>query len=545
MSAGLLLRDGRLRTGDPSRPEATAAFVRDGRFVVVGDAAAAEDAARAAAAEGTTITELDARGRRVTPGLVDAHVHVLAAAEAALALRLDPAAPADEAHARIAAAHAALPPGAWLVGGGQRDADWRPAADRAALDRLVEDRPAFLRTADWHGAWVSSAALARAGITRSTPDPPGGRIGRDAAGEPNGRLEENAVALVRDVIPRSDAERLAAGAQSFLAAAASCGTTFVHGFESAAGWDALRDLRDDGRLPVRVAVAFMTGALGGARPGDDPASAAPTAARLAAEADELLFPFALKGFLDGTLGAATAHLLAPADDGSGTGYATLDAPGIAALGAAARARGWSLALHAIGDAAVRAALDHFAAWPAADRERLRPRIEHAQLVALEDLSRFGALGVVASMQPAHCTGDRPLARARWGGRDVSGGYAWRQLLAAGAPLAFGSDAPIEPCDPRAALAAAVLGGDPDAHARGAVPARALTLDQAFAAATRGGAFAARVEDRVGMIAPGFLADFVVWEDDPWEVPVERLARARVDETYVQGVRAFARRHGAV
>ncbi len=545
MSPGLLVRGARIRTGDPSHPEATAAFVRDGRFVVVGDASAAEAAARAAVADGATLTELDAGGRRVTPGLVDAHVHVLAAAEAALALRLDPAGAADEAHARIAAAHAALPAGEWLVGGGQRDADWRPAADRAALDRLVDDRPAFLRTADWHGAWVSSAALARAGITRSTPDPPGGRIGRDAGGEPNGRLEENAVGLVRDLIPPPDANRRGAGVQAFLAAAASCGTTFVHGFENAAGWDALRDLRDDGRLPVRVAVAFMTGVLGGARSGDDPASAAPPASSLAAEADDLLFPFAFKGFLDGTLGAATAHLLAPANDGSGAGYATLDAPGLDALGAAARGRGWSLALHAIGDAAVRAALDHFASWPAQDRARLRPRIEHAQLVAPGDLARFAALGVVASMQPTHCTSDRPLANARWGGRDAAGGYAWRQLLAAGAPLAFGSDAPIEPCDPRAALAAAVLGGDPAAYARGVVPARALTLDQAFAAATHGGAFAARVDDRVGRIAPRFHADFVVWGDDPWEVAVERLAHARVDETYVNGVRAFARRDGAV
>jgi hypothetical protein len=543
VSAGLLVRDARAWTGDPARPEASACFALDGRFVAVGDAAVAEAAAREAAARGAVLETVDAAGRRLTPGLVDAHVHVGLAAERALTLELARDEAPEIALARIATAHAALPPGAWLVGGGQRDADWRPKADRAALDRVVGDRPACLSTYDAHGAWVSSAALAQAGVTRATPDPPGGRIGRDAAGEPDGRLYENATTLVRGIIPPPDRARLAVAAHGVMTRAAACGVTFVHGFETGSGWDLLAGLRAEGRLPQRVAVAFMTGAL--AAGGDALDADLPAAARLAAEADGRLFPFALKGFLDGTLGQATAHLLAPADDGSGVGFATLDAAGLAALGAAARGRGWSLALHAIGDAAVRAALDGFAAWPAAERSRLRPRIEHVQLVADDDVPRFAALGVIASMQPSHCVGDRLLAQARWGVRDERGGYAWRRLLAAGAALAFGSDAPIEPLDPRAGLAAAVRGGDPAAHARGATPGRALTLDQAFAAATRGGAFAARVDDRLGVVAPGFHADFVLWDDDPWSLPAERLATARVAGTWVDGVRIFTRDDGAV
>lgn len=543
MSAGLLVRDARIWTGDPGRPAAGACFVLDGRFVAVGDAADAEAAARDAAARGAAVETLEAGGRRLTPGLVDAHVHVGLTAERSLTLELDPGAGRDAALSRIAAAHAALPPGAWLVGGGQRDADWQPAADRAALDRIVGERPVCLSTYDAHAVWVSSAALARAGVTRATSDPPGGRIGRDAAGEPDGRLFENATSLVRAAIPARDPAALAGAAQVVLARAAACGVTFVHGFETGAGWDLLAGLREGGRLPVRVAVAFMTGALGAG--GEDFEADLPAADRLEAASDGWLFPFALKGFLDGTLGQATAHLLAPAEDGSGSGGATLDAAGLSALGAAARRRGWSLALHAIGDAAVRAALDAFAAWPAEARARLRPRIEHAQLVAAADVPRFAALGVIASMQPSHCVADRRLARARWGARDARDGYAWRRLLTAGAPLAFGSDAPVEPLDPRAGLAAAVLGGDPDAHARGATPDRALTLEQAFVASTRGGAHAARVEERLGVLAAGYAADFVLWEDDPWDLPAGRLAAARVAETRVEGVVAHRRGDGAV
>ncbi|MEO6461791.1 MAG: amidohydrolase family protein, partial [Candidatus Eisenbacteria bacterium] len=461
--------------------------------------------------------------------------HLALAADRRLGLSLLDAATREDALARVARAHATLPPGAWLVGAGQSDAAWNAPADRAALDGAAPGRPVFLASYDAHGAWVSSAALAAAGVTRRTADPAGGRVGRDATGEPDGRLFENAVTLVKSIVPLPDAAARAAALEGVLRDASACGVTGVHDFEGVDTWERLRGLRDAGRLPLRVAFGFQLAPPGGGAVDDG----IPEAATLAALADDRLHAFALKGFMDGALGSRTAHLLAPYDDGSGTGLPTLTAQQARAQGEAARRRGWSLALHAIGDAATRAALDVFAAWPAAERARLRPRIEHAQLVDPADVPRFGALGVVASMQPQHAVADRALARRLWGGRAGRGGYAWGPLAAAGARLALGSDAPIEPLDPRAGIHAAVTGGDPAAHAaeKSSPPLRALTLDQAFAGYTTGAAWAARAEERVARIAPGLLADFVVWDDDPWTAPVERLATLAVGATYVGGRRA--------
>ena len=531
MSDALLVREARVRTMDGGRPRASAFFVERGRFVAVGEPGEAEAAAREAEARGVAVRVFDAAGRTITPGLIDAHVHAGLAADRSLDLSLRGTRTRAEALELVARAHAALPAGEWLVGSGQRAVEWDEPADREALDRAAPGRAVYLAGYDAHGAWVSSAALARAGVTRATPDPPGGTIGRDPAGEPDGRLQEGAMTLVRSVIPPADRARRERALAAFLRGAAGRGVTAIHDFEEPATWNRLLELRDAGELAVRVWFGFMLGGLTGEHGtlADLPAPGA-----IAAAEDERVRAFALKGVLDGALGSRTAHLLEPYAGGTDRGLCTLDAAGATAQAEEARRRGYSLALHAIGDAASRAALDHFASWPGAERERLRPRVEHAQLVDPTDLPRFAALGVVVSMQPQHAVADRPLARALWGERDERGGFAWAQLLATGAVLAFGSDAPVEALDPRAGLHAAVIGGDPEAHARGDKPARAISLDAAFAAYTTGAAFAARAEDEVGRIAPGLQADFVAWDDDPWAVPVERLPALTVFATYVGG-----------
>ncbi|MGH7724313.1 MAG: amidohydrolase, partial [Candidatus Eiseniibacteriota bacterium] len=429
---------------DPARPLADGFLVEEGRIVALGTDADAD--VRTAAAV------LDFEERTITPGFIDAHTHVLHAARQAERLSLEGVTTLETALERVRAAHARLPDGAWLVGFGQLGLSFARPPHRRDLDGAAASRAILLHNRDHHSAWVSSTALERAGVTRATADPEGGRIGRDPDGSPNGLLFENAVALVVRAIPRPGLDEDVAALARTLEAAAECGVTCVHDFEGLEAWNACDRLRGEGRLPVRVRLGV---------PAPDAASReiAPELPARRRE-DEQLSLFAVKCFLDGALGSRTAYLLEPYVGSDDRGLATLSRERLDALSQFAIEHDLSIAAHAIGDAAVRLALDAFESWPAAARARLRPRVEHAQLVSERDFARFGALGVVASMQPSHCVTDRPLARALWGGRDARGGYAWRQLLEEGAPLAFGSDAPIEPLDPRFGLWAAVTGGDP-------------------------------------------------------------------------------------
>ena len=500
----VVLAGARVRTLDAARPLATIVAAASGRIAYVGD----DLPAARAAAPGADVIDLG--GRVVTPGLADSHTHVATWARTRERLSLDGLTELEPVLARVREAHARLPAGEPLLGEDVAPFGlFAPAPSRAQLDLAAPGRRVILRGRDHHAAWASSAALAEAGVTRETEDPPGGRIGRDGRGEPDGLLFENALGLL------DFGGELAEGAlERALLAAAALGITCVHEFGDASVFAAYRALAQAGLLPVRVAYGEMP-ARG--RPEDEP---------LAASADERLWVYAHKAFVDGTLGSRTAWMLEPFAGSADTGIPMLDAGALDRLGERARARDVTLALHAIGDAAVRAALDAFARWPAAERARLRPRIEHAQLVHPDDVGRFRALGVIASMQPAHSATDRALARKLWGERDARGGYAWRTLEQAGAVLALGSDAPIEPIDPRVGLWAATTGGSE----------RELSFERALHGFTTGAAWAVRREHDLGRIAPGFLADFTVWGADPWETPPARLRALAIEQTWVGGRR---------
>jgi len=498
----VVLAGARVRTLDPARPLASHIAVADGRIAYVGDDA---DEARAAAPQAEVI---DLGGRTVTPGLADSHTHIAGWARARERLSLGGLSALEPVLARVAEAHARLPAGEMLHGEDVAPFGlFAPSPSRALLDRAAPGRRVVLRGRDRHAAWLSSAALMHAGITRATADPPGGRIGRDALGEPDGLLYENALALLD-----SGSELVPGALERALHDAAALGITCVHDFGDARGFAAYRMLAERGSLPLRVAYGVMP-----ARGEEE---------TLEATADARAWVFAHKAFVDGTLGSRTAWMLEPYEGGADRGLPTLDPETLDRLGERARAHGVTLALHAIGDAAVRAALDAFARWPAGARARLRPRIEHAQLVHPEDFGRFKELGVVASMQPAHSATDRALAERLWGGRDARGGYAWRALEEAGGVLAFGSDVPIEPIDPRVGLWAATTGG----------AGRALDFERALHGFTTGAAYAVRREHELGRIARGFLADFTVWGDDPWETPPERLRAVPIEQTWVFGQR---------
>ena len=346
----------------------------DGRILAVGEAA------RAAAGRRARVVRL--RGR-AWPGLIDAHVHLEGLADRNLTMDLTGTASLDEALTRISSWSAGLPDDAWVAGAGWYNDAWPDPTfpTRSQLDKAAGGRPAYLRRKDGHSAWVSSAALLHAGIDRATQDPPGGRIDRDARGAPVGILRETAMHLVSDLVPRPGESELDEAMARALAGLAALGLTGVHAMDSARGFGSWQRLRARGGLPVRITYNL-------------PLNDLPHAERIGVRSgwgDEWVRIWGVKAFLDGSLGSRTAEML----DGSGTPRLS-QADLIDLVERCARAE-LNVCLHAIGDGAVRRALDALAprreAWA-----RWRPRIEHAQCVNPRDMKRFARIGVIASMQ---------------------------------------------------------------------------------------------------------------------------------------------------
>ena len=453
----------------------------------------------------------------VIPGLTDAHLHLADAAVAAVQLDLERAATLAEGLARIRTAHDALDdPAAWLRGGGWDAGRWGAWPSAAALETVAPGRRVVLWSHDLHAVWASAAALAVARVTAETPDPPGGIVRRLADGAPEGVLHEDATGLVTAHAPTLAPDRLADLIERYCRRLLGFGVVAAHEpgeLETDArlerGFAAIERLARDGRLPIRVHAGIRKGALGlaigrGLRSGA-PLGPAEGRARVGW----------LKLFGDGTLGSRTAAILEPYADEPSRGappagplgtYVTEPAE-MAELARTAAEAGIATQIHAIGDRSLRAALD--ALEPTAGRTALRARVEHVQLVDDADLPRFGRSGIVASVQPADLRDDAAKARRAWGGRaDTS--YPWARLLASGATLAFGTDAPAADDDPWPALAMAVRRRDPGwpADTPALAPAEAITLPQALRAACVGAATAAGESDR-GRLTSGQRADLLV------------------------------------
>jgi predicted amidohydrolase YtcJ len=517
--AAALYQRGHIYTGQPSRPWADAMLVCCGRVVWAG--AASE------LGTGLPAEPVDLAGATVLPGLTDAHTHLLYHALLAQRINLRASRSLAQALAAIAAYARAHPERAWILGHGWNENLWPEGRlpNRADLESAVPDRPAVLTRADYHLAWANSRALQAAGVTAGTADPPGGRVERDEHGEPTGILRERAAALVLDVAPSPS---LSERTQALLAAQAEAhglGLVGVHTMEGAECLEALQDLRAHGELSLRVLVVPPYHLLPelralGLRPGFG---------------DEWLRLGQLKLFADGSLGSHTAWMLQPfQDDPANLGMPANSPDELERLIREAHGAGWPCAVHAIGDAANRAVLG---AIERAGRSpsSLPDRIEHVQIIQPEDMPRLPRLGVVASMQPVHVASDWAVASRLWGER-ARFSYAWRSLLAHGAVLAFGSDAPVEPLNPWAGLQVAVtrrdLAGQPP---DGWYPGERLTLAEALAGFSSGAAFAAG-EPRQGALAPGCRADFVLLERDPFTVPPEELGQLRPMATFVAGNR---------
>jgi predicted amidohydrolase YtcJ len=487
--------------------DADALALGDGRVLAYGREA------ELAELRGPDTEILDARGATVTPGITDAHIHLLSWARAAMESNLIGATSRAEAVARVATFATAHPERRVVIGRGWDSAAWSEPPHHDALDAVVADRPVLLHSRDFHNLWVNRAALAAAGIDRRTPDPPGGKIERDVQGEPTGVLREHAVRLCAELersTPADDARALDAAVRRLHAH----GVTAIHDFGGAESHGLLRAHVERGESPLRVLMhlnmALEEALAMGAASGDG---------------DDGFRIGALKLFADGTLGSRTAALLEPYDGTDERGMDVIPPRDLARIVRRAFEAGLSVAVHAIGDRAVRSALDAFeASQDAIPGLDLAPRIEHVQLLDPADAPRFAALGVAASMQPVHCTSDMDQAARDWASRH-EWTYPWRALLDLGATLAFGSDAPVEEPSVAAGLHAAVTRERADR--RGAyVPGQRIGLDEALRAYTEAPARLAASESRLGRLAPGAPGDVVVWDRDLHATDPSSLFRAR-------------------
>jgi predicted amidohydrolase YtcJ len=524
-AADLVLVGGAVMTVDPEMPRAEALAVRDGRIVAVGR----DRDILPWIGSGTRVINLN--GRSVTPGLTDAHAHLYGLGSSMDNVSLRGATSEEEAAQRAAAAATSLPAGDWLIGRGWDQNLWpkKEFPTAATLDKLVGDRPAALRRVDGHAVWVSSAALKVAGIDKDTPDPKGGVIERGAGGAPSGVLVDSAMELVESKIPEPSAQVIERRILVAAKVALEAGITCVHemGISDRIA-DIYRNLADEQRLPLRI-YAYLAG---------DSVTAEALARRVAEidrDGSQMFVMRGVKFFVDGALGSRGARLLAPySDDPDNSGLWVMQPGELQRAVEAATEAGWQSAIHAIGDAGVRATLDAYQAVSQAQpHEDLRLRVEHSQVVSLEDIPRFAKLGVIASMQPTHATSDMPWAEARLGAERVKGAYAWRSLLDTGAHVAFGSDFPVEEVPPLGGLYAAVTRQDAKGQPPGGwTPGERITLDEAVRAFTLEAAYAAFADKHRGQIKPGMLADLTVY--DRALAPDRSLLETTVDFTIVGG-----------
>ena len=484
------LRARRVLTHEPG-VSGDAVWWRGGRIQAVGRAA--EVARRVPA--GTPLFELP--DALVTPGLVDGHTHFALWALGRRRVQLVGSATREDAVRRVAAVR---PVQGWVVGQGWDANGWARAPDRAALD-AVQRGPVYLDSLDVHAAWVNSAALAAAGITRDTPDPFGGRIARDASGEPTGLLLERAVELMVPHLPEPPAVLLDAALREAQAEVHRLGITGIHDVEGEAPLAAFERLEAARELRLRVLF-------------HPPVTSLPALVRRGARSgtgSAWLRVGGVKLFLDGSLGSRTAWMLEPYVGTRDRGLPiTAEAEAAGAIRTAAEG-GIAVTVHAIGDAAVRRALDLMVPLP---RVGLPHRIEHFQCVHPDDLGRAAAAGIVVSLQPAHLLTDIPLVERHWGGRG-RGAYAFETLRRLGTPMVFGSDAPVASIDPREGLYAALeRRSEAGGPAGGWRPEEKLSFEAALRAYTQGAALAGGVGGRAGRLAPGQDADLVAWSFDP-------------------------------
>jgi len=519
---------GRIYTNDPAQPWADSMAIRDDKIRCVGklDRILLECGGNDPDAE-----TLQLKGKFVMPGFNDAHVHLGGAAADMLSVRLNGAASIEELQKRLAEAIAHHKAGDWITGSGWDHTLWpdKKFPNKHQLDAVAPKNPVFLVHVSGHVAVANSLALKHAEIVSDTPNPPGGVIERDADGDATGMLEEDsAMKLVTDRIPDLKLDQRRRGIEMVLAEVAKNGVTSAQDFSDWADFQVFQDLKQEGKLTLRITewLPFLS-----------PLNELMDRRAQGGTTDPWLRVGALKAFADGALGSRTAALLAPySDDPATSGILTNDPNNLRTMAIERDKAGFQLNFHAIGDRANRVALDVFEAVVKANGPRdRRDRIEHAQVVAPEDLPRFANLKVIASMQPSHETTDMRWAEQRVGPERAKGAYAWASLLKSGARLAFGTDYPVEPISPMRGLYACVTrelpGGGPQG---GWQPQEKISLEDCIRAYTSGAAYAQFEEGKKGELKEGEYADFIILSADLTKIPPSEYTQTKVLRTVVGG-----------
>ena len=496
-------------------------FNDEGRIVATGDDPLAGQHADA--------RQINGSGKFILPGLIDSHAHVSNQGFLSVQLNLTAIPSVEDAVERIAGYAKAHPGSGWIEGRGWNQVLWpvKEFPTAAHIDAVVSDRPVYLRRIDGHAAWVNSKALEIAGIDDDTPDPVGGKIHRDHDGHATGTLVDKAMDLVAREIPAPDTEDYR---QAFLAAfghLTALGLTSVHDAGiNVTEAETYISMADDEEMSMRI-YAMMAGAgqnldaIGTPIPsyGND---------RLAISSVKLMF--------DGAIGSRGAAMIEPyEDDAENRGLPFWTQEELDRFVKKSNSMGFPVGIHAIGDLGNKQALDAIEKAQGGKPSAMRNRIEHAQVIRLEDIPRFAELGVIASMQATHATSDMNMAEDRVGPERIKGAYAWRKLLDAGAVIANGSDFPVELANPMHGLYASVT-----RKSRAGLPENGWYADEALTRAetlhsfTWAAAYAAHQEDRLGSLEPGKWADFIVVDRDYFEIPENEIDDIQVIQTWVGG-----------
>ena len=478
---------------------------------------------------------VDGGGKTVLPGLIDAHAHVAGLGFLKTSLDVTGVQSVDDAVAHIATYAKGKPHVRWITGRGWNQVLWpvREFPNAAQIDAVVNDRPVWLRRIDGHAGWANSAAMELAGIGADTADPFGGKIVRDDNGHATGIFIDKAMGLIGNHVPKPDKAEGRAAIKAAVDTLLSEGVTSVHDAGvSITNAEIYMSMADDGELGIRIYA--MTGGAG------DVLDA--IGKPIVAYGDDRLEIASVKLYTDGALGSRGAAMIEPySDDPENRGLPFWTQEELDAMVQKANDMGFQVGIHAIGDLGNRMALDAFAKAQNGEPSPLRNRIEHSQIVTLDDIPRFAELGIIASMQATHATSDKNMAEDRIGPERILGGYAWRRMLDAGVVLANGSDFPVELSNPFHGLYASVTrqgrDGEPDG---GWYADQALTRAETLHSFTLAAAFAARQEDRLGSLEPGKWADFIVIDRDYFTIPASEIDDIVVLETWVAGEQSYVR-----